>query len=484
MNQENITRTLATGQSDITRHEAYTKAQGLNEFNSLTPGYDHKQQITLHYCDIGDTRVLIDPQVKYKYGSNTPYCNIYDCGTCTTTNGTSILTLTYSGGKLQVYPYFFNPAEFNSSFEKVVDNVRYISTSVETPRPTYESIEDFMQQQVTITINDIEFTKEANSIYFVNNDVKTKGEAWSPEHINLYYVQSEGGNKIIVTKDGVMQISQHILQGYVSSDQTIRKYIPIFMVSNTTGLPVLSVFGTQEAVMVIDNIPNSNYAYTVEHFNNECNFVKNCAINSYYHINGLPSNMININYNDYLQLQEITTTIEDINGMQHSVKFNITSGSGTLLSKDIIFTCTPLPDDHKITIKLNPEAYIVPYEGYNDFEIAQDANGPLIFPYICGMAYYGIIDTSNYGGYVYYLKRYIYNNTLTLLIQTTGKNFIDSADPLLLKDAVLISDQDFKNSYIDIIIDGEPFYRKPGENGILLHRIYGTDYEIVETPDA
>lgn len=42
MNQENITRTLATGQSDITRHEAYTKAQGLNEFNSLTPSYDHK----------------------------------------------------------------------------------------------------------------------------------------------------------------------------------------------------------------------------------------------------------------------------------------------------------------------------------------------------------------------------------------------------------------------------------------------------------
>ena len=31
--------TLATGQSDITRHEAYTKAQGLNEFNSLNPQY-------------------------------------------------------------------------------------------------------------------------------------------------------------------------------------------------------------------------------------------------------------------------------------------------------------------------------------------------------------------------------------------------------------------------------------------------------------
>lgn len=39
MNQENITRTLATGQSDITRHEAYTKATGLNEFNSLAPSY-------------------------------------------------------------------------------------------------------------------------------------------------------------------------------------------------------------------------------------------------------------------------------------------------------------------------------------------------------------------------------------------------------------------------------------------------------------
>lgn len=35
-----VLRTLATGQSDISRHEAYTKVTGLNEFNSLTPEYN------------------------------------------------------------------------------------------------------------------------------------------------------------------------------------------------------------------------------------------------------------------------------------------------------------------------------------------------------------------------------------------------------------------------------------------------------------
>lgn len=31
---------MTQGQSDITRHESYTKATGLNEFNSLTPVYN------------------------------------------------------------------------------------------------------------------------------------------------------------------------------------------------------------------------------------------------------------------------------------------------------------------------------------------------------------------------------------------------------------------------------------------------------------
>lgn len=51
MNQENITRTFSTGQSDITRHEAFTKAQGLNEFNSSVPKYTTK--ITYEYVDLG-----------------------------------------------------------------------------------------------------------------------------------------------------------------------------------------------------------------------------------------------------------------------------------------------------------------------------------------------------------------------------------------------------------------------------------------------
>lgn len=39
-----VLRTIATGQSDITRHEAYTKATGLNEFNNLVPTYINKKQ--------------------------------------------------------------------------------------------------------------------------------------------------------------------------------------------------------------------------------------------------------------------------------------------------------------------------------------------------------------------------------------------------------------------------------------------------------
>ena len=51
MNQENITRTLATGQSDITRHEAHTKAQGLNWANANVPKYS--TQVTYEYVDLG-----------------------------------------------------------------------------------------------------------------------------------------------------------------------------------------------------------------------------------------------------------------------------------------------------------------------------------------------------------------------------------------------------------------------------------------------
>lgn len=51
MNQENITRTLATGQSDITRHEAFTKAQGLNWSNANAPKYSAGS--THEYVDLG-----------------------------------------------------------------------------------------------------------------------------------------------------------------------------------------------------------------------------------------------------------------------------------------------------------------------------------------------------------------------------------------------------------------------------------------------
>lgn len=43
MEEKVITHTLAMGQSDITRHEAYTKATGLNEFNSLSPSYTKEE---------------------------------------------------------------------------------------------------------------------------------------------------------------------------------------------------------------------------------------------------------------------------------------------------------------------------------------------------------------------------------------------------------------------------------------------------------
>ena len=40
-----VLRTLATGQSDITRHEAYTKVQGLNWANANTPQYEVKSTL-------------------------------------------------------------------------------------------------------------------------------------------------------------------------------------------------------------------------------------------------------------------------------------------------------------------------------------------------------------------------------------------------------------------------------------------------------
>lgn len=51
MNQENITRTFSTGQSDITRHEAYTKVQGLNWANANVPKYS--AEATYEYVDLG-----------------------------------------------------------------------------------------------------------------------------------------------------------------------------------------------------------------------------------------------------------------------------------------------------------------------------------------------------------------------------------------------------------------------------------------------
>jgi len=46
-----VLRTLATGQSDITRHEAYTKAQGLNWANANVPKYS--AEATYEYVDLG-----------------------------------------------------------------------------------------------------------------------------------------------------------------------------------------------------------------------------------------------------------------------------------------------------------------------------------------------------------------------------------------------------------------------------------------------
>lgn len=46
-----VLRTLATGQSDITRHDAYTKAQGLNWANANVPKYS--AEATYEYVDLG-----------------------------------------------------------------------------------------------------------------------------------------------------------------------------------------------------------------------------------------------------------------------------------------------------------------------------------------------------------------------------------------------------------------------------------------------
>ena len=49
--ENKVLRTLATGQSDITRHEAYTKAQGLNWANASVPKYS--AEATYEYVDLG-----------------------------------------------------------------------------------------------------------------------------------------------------------------------------------------------------------------------------------------------------------------------------------------------------------------------------------------------------------------------------------------------------------------------------------------------
>lgn len=50
-NSNKVLRTLATGQSDITRHEAYTKVQGLNLANANVPKYS--AEATYEYVDLG-----------------------------------------------------------------------------------------------------------------------------------------------------------------------------------------------------------------------------------------------------------------------------------------------------------------------------------------------------------------------------------------------------------------------------------------------
>jgi len=52
-NSNKVLRTLATGQSDITRHEAYTKVQGLNWANANAPQYEVKSTLDYEYVDLG-----------------------------------------------------------------------------------------------------------------------------------------------------------------------------------------------------------------------------------------------------------------------------------------------------------------------------------------------------------------------------------------------------------------------------------------------
>ena len=85
MNQENITRTLATGQSDITRHEAYTKVTGLNEFNSLTPSYTNEEDkptldqmldIVKKYIPDAQHIILYRPAVSDIYGLTSAFIGV------------------------------------------------------------------------------------------------------------------------------------------------------------------------------------------------------------------------------------------------------------------------------------------------------------------------------------------------------------------------------------------------------------------------
>lgn len=79
--ESKVLRTLATGQSDITRHEAYTKAIGLNESNGLVPTYINKKQTLNQMLQIVKKSVPEATQIVLYY-PNSLYraSNIYNIG--------------------------------------------------------------------------------------------------------------------------------------------------------------------------------------------------------------------------------------------------------------------------------------------------------------------------------------------------------------------------------------------------------------------
>lgn len=131
-----------------------------------------KQYVTIYYANIGGTNLLINPQ-EYHPTGNIPYYYVYDCGLFTDANVP--ISMTQSNGTISFSPWFSSTDTFNGQFAKVVNNIRFVSSTIDPSNSVSKTMDNYIASEHTITINGVTFTKAANQLSF-NND--TVGINW------------------------------------------------------------------------------------------------------------------------------------------------------------------------------------------------------------------------------------------------------------------------------------------------------------------